>query len=353
MKDKTKKYFRPPVFKVLAKELWRRYYLKGNFGSSLGLAHFKDIDTHPLRVFLGISEWEWHKKRTIRVSDFEKSLEQSKFELSPSDFVELLTGNPLITKTAKEQQRKQQVMLFKERLAAISNHFVDDLSDKQLEYWFDKCDGKLSVFRKVAHALNQLPDNFTRMPVFAYQVTGNPHAFDQTEPAGVLLLEVLESMAGDMGKTGDYSRTEKENDLLTHFHLLRDDIMNFVAVSGIVAKDDRGINLMWAEACRRRSSWNVPLKELLAAVSITPYWGNEVLMIENSGIYSIILDKYPEVPIICTNGQFRYAVWVLLRKLAAAGTHFLLRRSRPGGLAHGTAAAGCFPKKCRMSRYDS
>ncbi|MGL9970392.1 hypothetical protein [Enterococcus sp. DIV1420a] len=57
-----KTYFKQPVFHLLGKELWRRYWLKGTFGSSLGLGIFRKIDSEPLRSFLGISILDWNQK---------------------------------------------------------------------------------------------------------------------------------------------------------------------------------------------------------------------------------------------------------------------------------------------------
>lgn len=46
----------------------------------------------------------------------------------------------------------------------------------------------------------------------------------------------------------------------------------------------------------------------------------KALVAENSGIYSILMELLLDVPIICSSGQFTFAVWQLLRKLAYTGT---------------------------------
>ena len=76
---------------------------------------------------------------------------------------------------------------------------------------------------------------------------------------------------------------------------------------------------MWQDACLDRIPWNVPVRQLLGISRIRPGKAKQIFLIENSGVYSILLDAFPDCPMVCTNGQFRYAVWLLLERIPDDG----------------------------------
>ena len=58
---------------------------------------------------------------------------------------------------------------------------------------------------------------------------------------------------------------------------------------------------------------NVPLRELLAVESLYPSTSSKkVHIVENSGVFSSIIDEVPQVPLICNHGQFTLATWKCL-----------------------------------------
>ncbi|KAF1298452.1 hypothetical protein BAU15_11905 [Enterococcus sp. JM4C] len=96
--------------------------------------------------------------------------------------------------------------------------------------------------------------------------------------------------------------------------------MNYVAARGLVASKNSVINEMWWQSCIEGCSWNIPLKEILRMTEIRPFTSDRVLIVENSGVFSIQGDLLLEVPILCSSGQFIYAVWRMLRKLVESQT---------------------------------
>lgn len=115
------------------------------------------------------------------------------------------------------------------------------------------------------------------------------------------------------------SRTEFNNDLLLSFNLVRDDVMNFAAVNGLIAESGGAEHPMWRAAVDSGVSWNVPVRHLLEVDTVYPANGKEVYLVENSGVFGTFLDARPDLPLVCTNGQFRLAIWLLLEKMAKAG----------------------------------
>lgn len=146
---------------------------------------------------------------------------------------------------------------------------------------------------------------------------------------------------------------EEKNRLLSEFFLLRDDVMNFVALRGLVAVKNQKENDMWRQASLLDCSWNVPLKEVLSMDEISASTGKNVLVIENSGVYSILLELLPGVPMVCSSGQFTYAVWVLLRKLVASDSQlYYCGDLDPEGLLMAQRLLTMFPKNAQTVTMD-
>lgn len=345
----AKAYFKQEVFQRLAKELKRRYYLNGSFGISIGLKTFSDIDLEPLRKLLGVTEVQWQKKKSITVDELGRGIESSVLNQSLREFVEALIGEELITKEMVEDAYEKRFSQFLDELIAIDEQFIKLLATKQLQDWLPKAQNNMEIFIIVSNTLNNLPVEYTRLPVFAYKMTGDPHAFDEDHPAGSLLLQVLTAKAEITEVFNNLSKTEQKNEIYVQFHLLKDDIMNFVAINGLLANKDGKPDKMWQAACQNRHSWNVPLKEILPLEKIYPATGNSVLIVENSGVYSILLDRYPKLPVICSNGQFRYAVWALLRKLVSSDVQiFYAGDMDPEGLMMADTLKNAFPENVQF-----
>ena len=110
---------------------------------------------------------------------------------------------------------------------------------------------------------------------------------------------------------------------------------------------------MWQGACLEQASWKIPLKEILRMQTIYPASGNQVLVVENSGVYSILLDELPEIPMICSSGQFTYAVWKILRKLTESNTRiYYVGDMDPEGLVMAQQLLQTFPKHAQTIAMD-
>ena len=337
-------FFKAKVFHILATELHRRYYLKGDFGVSIGMKQLKNTDTNPLRGLLGLTEIVWAKKKRLTISEFERALENSIFSWNITDFVEFVTKKPLVLKADEEERVLKDFIQFQQDLDTIDRIFTEKLSEKQLMHWFQREEITFEPFQIIAKAIRNLPTEYTRMPVFAYQQTGNPHAFDDNQPSGILLLQMLKALSASSELIENLAIVEERNQLLDEFYLLRDDINNYVAIKGLIAERSGKINKMWRQACKEECSWNVPLKEVLRMETIRPFKNDKVLIVENSGIYSILIDQLPNIPMICSSGQFTYAVWRLLRKLPQSNTKmYYVGDLDPEGLGMAQTLLNRFP----------
>lgn len=169
-------------------------------------------------------------------------------------------------------------------------------------------------------ALNSLPkgNRFERLPLFAQKIAKDPHAFDLDTEQGKALLHALQFLLYEKGELSTiYSQltSEDANDLLQSFHLLRDDILNFVTCIGLSGETSKGIYELFTLANQEKALLNVPLREVIKLTSCRPMEGNIIFIVENSGVCSTILDRWPfpnPPALICTQGQFKLAALLII-----------------------------------------
>lgn len=309
----SKKYFDEPIFEWIAQKLRKNYYHKKEFGSRVKLPN--DVDLLPLYRFLGLGSVQSRSYQQLSIKQFEAALQQSKFALSLSGFVYLFDETLLLDKETEKQKYEEKFEEFLQQLRQFSFDFGAVLTKKQLQYWFEKED--LSVFRQVDIAFSQLPQDFTRLSFFAYQITGNPHAFDKSQPVGELFLQILSAKyLENIRQDSDFlAQAEIEQLLYQQVYLLKDDILNFVALHRISGYVNHQEVPVWWSIANSDMSWNASVRELLKVDELRPVNYSFVILVENSGVYSLLLERFPDLPLLCTSGQMKFAVWIALRKL--------------------------------------
>lgn len=324
-KKEALQYFSSPAYKAFFTELARKFYHRGDFGKRVGLQKFSAEERSMLFRFMGYSEWEGSTRKNISIARFIQSYEATRFAAIPLPvIIEEITGEPLVYKENFFLVEKQRYTQFEEEMEQILNGYSQYLSEEKKKSWFliFKEDGSsfTAALACVYRALNQLPKQYEKIPYFAYQLFRNPHQLDRSTLAGRLFFDYLELLCQMITDKPDYiGEAEWENIVYEYFYLLKDDSYNAVQTNGLTAQKDGNEIEMWSAAAQAGISWNVPLKHLLETDSIRPFRGNKVLFLENSGVFSIICSAFPELPVVCSSGQFKYSVWKITEKLIASG----------------------------------
>ena len=317
-----------PVMVICIKQIHKKYESFGKFTGTISKSLFKKTDVAPLLEFLGLAPWEWEKSKSVKISDFRRNYEESKFEPIPFEVVvEAVSGKDLKTKQELADDAETAYASFLAEIGGIHPSLREVFSRNRnaaFSGWYlEEPAACLAAFRNVAEALGHLPQEYMKLPVFAHRITGNPHAFDSGGMTGQLLFMLLyhQYAQAEQGEAmnGLLSKAELENEIYGLFKIIKDDIMNFTAVNGLVAYRGEEPIAMWQASCLDRIPWNVPVRQLLDVSWIRPGQGKQIFLIENSGVYSILLDAFPDCPMVCTNGQFRYAVWLLLERIPDEG----------------------------------
>ncbi|OZU87069.1 TIGR02679 family protein [Virgibacillus indicus] len=305
----------------------KKYESLGRIGGAVKLDSLGEDGLEAVARFFGLTATDLQQKGKVTLESFEKQLKSTKFaSIGLKELLEAYFEEPLISKKEKKQLEEQKQGQYFDllenkfpRLCSWFNHLRKKTPDT---YWIYRLitDSPEEFLIKVTYlerAFNRLPSHFERLPLFSQRITRNPHAFDLNTNLGKLFIHLL---AVDHYKDDSIvppADSESINDLLLVYNILRDDITNYVTCANLLAESHDALHPMWQAAAKTHSVMNIPLRELIGLSRIYPIGKKkEVWVVENSGVYSSILDKLPGVPLICTHGQFKLAALLLIDLLA-------------------------------------
>lgn len=311
-----------------------KYRSLGRVNGTVTLTGFSDDELEAVAGLMGETRDRLRTKNRLQLRAFEKGLEGTVFAGIPLlTLVEDVLEESLVTKKEMAEQELADEKAFFLKLreefpqvdwwwARIAAKPVDTRWIWSL-YRQDKSD-LMNAFKQVGRAYLVLPKpgEFIRIPLFAQQITGNPHSFDSLQTAGRLLVHCLYADQVRQGVTEGLPPRGSEalNELFSEYGLLRDDLWSFVTCQGLLAGTNQGIHPVWKAAVETHTVMNVPFKELVKLTEARPAHGRSIWIVENSGVYSTLSDMRPGAPLICTHGQFRTSSWLLLDLLAASGS---------------------------------
>lgn len=364
------KYFSAPAFARLVKAMSQRYRRLGRVGGSVRLERLTSAEREALAGVFG-QDLSNKDAVSIRLVEFQQALERTRF--AGVDLVELLqgvTGRQLVTLADEQQARAQSKDAFFNRL---EQQYSDPLCWAWLEYvrantsatrgmhkaFLDDPRVLETELHDVLNALTQLPARVgvvERLPVWAAEVAGDPHAFDARNNRGKYLLQALQFHKTDLDTSA--STAEAQTELLESFGIVRDDILNFVTCTGLLAEDQNGGQpQLWQAALQNGSVLNLPIRELAKVQMVYPEPRTQhVFVVENSGVFSDLLDNLPgKLPaLVCTHGQFKLASYLLLDKLAEAGaTIWYSGDHDPEGILMAQRLIERYPLHCKPWRFST
>lgn len=385
-------YFSQKGFSRLLDGMVEKYRSLGHWGGSVKLTGLKDEEREALGSFFR-RDFSRQKSVTLSLEQFAKALEQTRFsEIPPLDLLEAIKGEPILSKSEEYTQKEEAKRDYFQRLLGLypkkycqvwlkailekqpgtrTVHLTYERDPESLKVQMEHLLKALQVLQK--REANQ--EGIERLPFFARRITKDPHGFDPTSETGRLLLHALRFLKRHLLLQNEedpllFSEELSEAEVLTQlyysFGLLRDDLWNFVTCTGIIASaqslkgsstaiapDEKGAQEVeeaeigkeeiapeqsrmgyLERAYQERVTLNLPLREIVKFGSVSP--GNpsmdRVYVVENSGVFSALLDLFEEYyrekvledflnpPLICTHGQFKLSSLLLFDKLAANGT---------------------------------
>ncbi|KIR02119.1 hypothetical protein P261_00933 [Lachnospiraceae bacterium TWA4] len=215
----------------------------------------------------------------------------------------MYTGNPLVTKK-EEKQFKQN------RKEQAYQELVEKYSESLwLEEHKHLPKEQLELGVKILKALPDENSSPEYLAIFAAIVTGNPHAFDEGSSENSLLCSIIEWKMKIKREQGDSSLLYKQR-LYLSVGLLKDDVSNYVMVSGLHAwKKDGKIHQGMEGFFNEQDLVQVPLQVITSWSKVT-CMNNELYIVENPSVYALLCKTGCSV--MCMNGQPRLSGLCLL-----------------------------------------
>lgn len=320
-----------PALRKMAEAFCENYRRLGHFGGT----YYVSEETRPeaLKSLSAFLREDVRPGRKITWKQCLRAWEETRFAaVMLDDICAALSPRELVSRPAQRQARRERQAAVLSKLAerygrsSRAARWLAFLQKPTIRHRLPKREYALdeSLLETVARALAALPEQYERLPFFANRVTGNPHALDESEAAGRIFLQALGWLkeAEDEAQEGGGLSAEGRTDLLYHFHLLRDDVQNFVTVYGIVPAGRT--DTYYHHAADEFAPLNLPLREIIRFDAFVPINGsNDVYIVENSGVFSSLLDDlaamHVRAPLLCLHGQLKLASWAMLDRLTEGG----------------------------------
>ncbi|MFZ3576861.1 TIGR02679 family protein [Virgibacillus sp. DJP39] len=321
------------AYKRLFRDFRKKYESLGRIGGNVSIKKYSDDELDVIGGFFGMPGDVLRSGSVVSMVRFEAQLKETRFgEVELKELLDAYFGEVIVSKKDVQAEKIAKYRALLDELCVeypVLEGWLKFLQGKPVEgRWIvrlamDDAERFVGMVRWLSDAMTGLPDVAERLPMFSQRITANPHAFDLHTDLGKMFLHVLtvnegfceeEEEAVSIPKT-----TEAVNDLLQRHNIFRDDLLNFVTCAGFYAETDGGEHSVWREAVSNHTVQNVPLRELVSLKRVYPAYGNDVWIVENSGVCSTLLDYEPGIPIISTNGQFKLAALLLLDLLVAEG----------------------------------
>ena len=324
-------YFKKkPVYEKLFNEFKKKYESHGKIGGIAVLTGLSTGDKEDISSFL-MKDFTSEEEVRVSAKLFEKALLKSRFSsLTTLDIITRYFGIKLRTNKEKSEEdvgKRAEYLAeltgytdkayIKEWLTGVFCTGADGAVVIARSYNADKNELKI-ILQKLIKAIPMLPyfqggKKKELLAVFAAHAAGNPHFFDDNTLAGNLLTAFLRDYFR-FGYEDDLSEAENRSNVLFKAGLIKDTLSNDVIAYGIRGRCVDGSLHQGMEGFLHQKE---PVKlSLLTLANLEETFTNSVdrrvYIVENPAVFSILTSRFPEKAFICSYGQIRRAVFMLL-----------------------------------------
>ena len=332
------KYFKETEgYNRLFKGIKNRYISLGEIKGNVTISKPTQEEKEKLS---GLMKKDYSKNTTITINlkKLQKALNQTRFEgIELVDLLKEYFKEEILTKKENQEiyendfnkflndilENNQDTYVYKYINKSIKEK--DKLYMQIKKYYNKEKENLKQEILYACKAINNLPKEITRIPVFASQITSNPHGLDKKNLAGKIFI----SLICYIENTQYPKNSEELSELYYKHNLLVDDISSMVLCKNIKAF----IKTEEQEDCTKyelHNGWqgfydhNEPIFLTLYNLSNISYIGysnyKKVVITENPAVFMGILEKcqIKDFPLICTYGQVKIAGLVLLDLLTKA-----------------------------------
>lgn len=325
--------------KVLGRVLEKFISKYESYGEVVGRITLSKVSIEDREILEGFFQKNYHGKKQIGITalDLSKALLHSRFsEVSAQRLLEIYAREELYSKAEVKQHELDK---WNETFRKVRENYKETKAEGWIEavqkenqygyvflqnaYRETSCnmDEVESLLKLGCEIVNHFPMRNNRqeyLAIFATRITRNPHAFDEKNPYGKYLLQILQwemycMVQGKCMETRmEFQSLEKQR-LYLNAGILRDDISNYVVVSGIRAVTKCGRYHQGMEGfLSENNSVQVPLSVLSSWEKVVcPK--DSLYIVENPSVYASLVDKWGgEKAIFCINGQPKLSSLVFL-----------------------------------------
>lgn len=324
------------VWEKILKGFWKKYESYGVFSGSIKLTQLTIDELEELEGFFGTS---FHGKKSVIISSkrFGRGLKESRFAfMEPERLLELYFHKKPMSKKEREEGRHRQ----KE---AILQKIRSEYKDTPADTLFDEINGAVkyddvagiekwqNTLRMGAEIINNMPYRNGKMiylAVFATQIIGNPHAFDNGSSGGNLLRQMVELDLKYRGiqvkQSAVFSAFRRQKSYLST-GIMIDDVSNYAILYGIRAiKKDGCYHAGIDGFMHEQDIVQVPLA-VIAGWQQIDCPDKRLYIVENPSVFSILCEQNRKLnnesgryqtAFMCMNGQPRLAGLIVLELCA-------------------------------------
>lgn len=342
-------YFRKhAVYDKLFAAMREKYAARGQLCGAFVLHNLTAEEREVLSGFVGM---DLGKEMVVKISfsSLNKALGKSRFhDLSWEEILINYDKKPLVSNKDERLWKKESQDRIKESCLALcgkedvriwlSGILYEKKSgyriiEKQLETDAKALD---NLLENVIFALEHLPVDERKkrtLPVYAAEMTGNPHYFDEGRAACRFLLSYGEWRFGQA--QDKISGIEKRESILYQMGILKDDLSNICLAYGVRGiKADGAVHEGLQGFYEEKQALQITLNTLgsLARLEAAENGRRIVYIIENPAVFSYLAEKYPQETFLCTAGQLKLASYVAIDLFAQDYSFYYAGDFDPEGL---------------------
>lgn len=310
--------------------LRENYAILGHLG---GTIRFTNLTEEERKAFEELFETKIRSRGYFRLfyKTLLKQLEGTKFENADLlKVLELYYDTPIMTnKELKTQREKNFENAKKELQKKYKNTFVEEWLAYRKEsnvMLYEKCIRELQRDKETIFlcldAINQLPIHTNEkmsLPVFAYNITKDPHFFDRDFPA-TILYDVAFYFANENKMHASHLLRNK---MLTKIGLVKEETINYTTVSRLFATNtDGNVHAGLSYFSKNYEPFNLRVGNLLNIAEIKKI--DHVVIFESPSVFQNLNDyvknlQLENIGIVCNNEEMNLATHLLLEKIHASG----------------------------------
>lgn len=336
MSKQMAKYFKEKTeYKRLINGIKSKYI---NFREIKGNVLIKNPDKAEAQALSGLMKKDYSKNKNISINlaSLQKRIDDSKF--SGAELKDILFEYFKEEITTKKENKKSyennlseyfEEILEQNTNTKVYNTLKEIIESKnqiyyKLKKYYNKNKEELkTALMNASKGINELPKNKTRIPVYASNITGNPHGFDRNTLCGKIFITLICYME----KIQYPQNTEELAEIYYSNNLLIDDVSNMVLCKNVLGfiKNDKQqyIEHQGLQGFFQNyepiylNLYNLSNIELLAE----PDKYKEVMVMENPTVFMEVSEKCEkkDFPLVCTYGQVKLSGLILLDMFVKQG----------------------------------